>query len=98
MSERNASEADPLDPLREPVRQLVASMTGVSADEIDLDRTLLELGFDSLEALELGHRLDETFGAVPEPSELLSATLADLCDSLARALPPRRPPTRAGTE
>jgi amino acid adenylation domain-containing protein len=101
MNKSEPSEQAPLDPLRAVVRQILASTIGVQREEIDLTRNLLDLGLDSLAALEFRQRLDETFGTAPEPSELLGSTTgADICDFLAQALPSPRPPTRtdAGQE
>jgi 1-acyl-sn-glycerol-3-phosphate acyltransferase len=73
------------DAVRERVRTIVASLLGISPARIDSDRTLFDLGFDSLIAVELTVRLQADFGVELAVLQLLKdMTIDGLADVVLR--------------
>ncbi len=69
--------ADPTDKWN--IRTMVAEVLHLSAEAFPRGRSLLELGLDSLSALDLERRLDEEFGVQLDASSLLeTASIDDL--------------------
>jgi 1-acyl-sn-glycerol-3-phosphate acyltransferase len=73
------------------LRQRIATLLGVSAARVDIERTLFDLGFDSLIAVELTVSLRADFGLELPVLQLLKDTtvraLADIIAAQAQSLP-----------
>ncbi|HEX3094147.1 MAG TPA: condensation domain-containing protein, partial [Candidatus Angelobacter sp.] len=63
----------------------VASTIGVDPDRIDVHRSLLSLGLDSLSAVELAHTVERTLGLASQAASLLDKTLAELAVQVAES-------------
>ncbi len=71
--------------VRDRVRATVANLLGIAPDRIDPDRTLFDLGFDSLIAVELTVRLQADFGVELAVLQLLKdMTIGGLADVVLR--------------
>jgi amino acid adenylation domain-containing protein len=59
------------------LRQMVSEVLKVSLSERDLEHSLMQLGIDSLTAIELQHRLESELGVVMSPSVFLDGASVD---------------------
>jgi acyl transferase domain-containing protein/thioester reductase-like protein/acyl carrier protein len=60
--------------MRDEVRNLVVSISGVEADELDLDTEMADVGIDSLMGMELAREVERAFGCTLDHAKQLEAT------------------------
>jgi len=68
----------------------IASAIGVDPDRIDVHRPLVSLGLDSLNAVEVAHKIERTLGLAWQAASLLDKTLAELAAHAAQSSAGRR--------
>ncbi|MFF5212021.1 condensation domain-containing protein, partial [Streptosporangium sp. NPDC000396] len=69
------------------IRTAVGESLGIPAHKIDTDRSLISLGFDSLMAINLQHRIESSLGLSLSIMDLLAgATIAEMAEALAEAM------------
>ena len=59
--------------MTEEVRNLVATVTGIDASEMDLDAEITDFGIDSLMGMELGREVERTFSCTLDQAEQIKA-------------------------
>ncbi|KFY61069.1 hypothetical protein V497_03195 [Pseudogymnoascus sp. VKM F-4516 (FW-969)] len=60
--------------MTEDVRNLVVSVSGIEADELELDTEMAEVGIDSLMGMELAREVERAFGCTLDHAKQLEAT------------------------
>lgn len=70
------------DAAAENLRNIVAEYTGLSASEVTLDATMVELGLDSLGAVEFADELQSHFGKEIAPEDLMTSNFEALAKIL----------------
>ncbi|KAJ8106264.1 hypothetical protein OPT61_g9652 [Boeremia exigua] len=60
--------------LTEEVRNLVVNISGIEADELELDTEMADVGIDSLMGMELAREVERAFGCTLNHAEQLEAT------------------------
>jgi acyl carrier protein len=70
------------------VKQLIVDQTGVSADELDMDTSMVnDLEADSLEAVEIIMAIEEEFGIeIPDEDAEKFLTVRDMVEYLERTV------------
>lgn len=60
--------------ITDEVRNLVAELSGIDAEEMDLDAEMADFGIDSLMGMELGREVERTFKCTLDQTEQMEAT------------------------
>ncbi|MFI8460808.1 amino acid adenylation domain-containing protein [Kitasatospora sp. NPDC085464] len=73
-----SADTVPVDPAADPVRAQLALVTG--RHDLPVDVPLIQLGLDSLSAVELSHRLEKALGMTLQSVDLFSRSIAELTE------------------
>ena len=64
--------------IEKKVREIIADQGGISPDEVTLSSWLLDIGLDSLDAVEITRHIEEEFDIVIEPDYTSDTVVSDI--------------------